>query len=45
MEVSFEVHKIIKFTIYNTVFFYLGGGVYEVLVRLQLIEQIIRDAN
>ena len=32
MEVYVEVHKIISFTIYNTVFFFtLGGGVDEVL--------------
>ena len=34
MEVSFEVHKITKFTLYNTVFFTSGGGVDEVLMRL-----------
>ena len=45
MEISFEVHKIIKFDIYNTVFFTSGQGVDEVLMRLQLIEQIIKDAN
>ena len=33
MEVYVEVHKIVVFTIYNTVFFFiLGGGVDEVLV-------------
>ena len=34
MEVSFEVHKIIKFTIYNTVFFFTSdGSVDDMLVR------------
>ena len=45
MEVSVEVHKIIKYTIYSTVCFTSGGGVDDVLVRLSLIEQIIKDAN
>ena len=45
MEVSVEVHKIIKYTIYSTVCFTSGGGVDDVLVRLWLIEQIIKDAN
>ena len=45
MEISVEVHKIIKCTLYNTVFFTSGGGVDDVLVRLSLIEQIIKDAN
>ena len=45
MEVPFEVDKIIKFTINNTVTFSLVGGVDEVLVKLQLIKKIIKDAN
>ena len=45
MEVSFQIDKIIKCAIYNTVFFPSGGGVDDVLVRLALIEQIIRDVN
>ena len=45
MEVSFEVDKIIKCAIYNTVFFPSGGGVDDVLVRLLLIKQIIKDVN
>ena len=36
MEVSFEVNKIIKYTIYS------NDGV---LLNLSLIEQIIKDAN
>ena len=44
MEVSVEVDKIIKCAIYNTVFFPSGGGV-DVLVRLSLIKQIIKDVN
>ena len=43
MEVSFEVDKIIKFAIYNTVFFPSGDD--GVLMRLSLIKQIIRDFN
>ena len=34
MEVPFEVDKIIKFTINNTITFSLVGGVDEVLVKL-----------
>ena len=45
MEVSVEVDKIIKCAIYNTVFFPSGGGVDDVLVRLSLIKQIIKDVN
>ena len=45
MEVSIEVPKIIKCTIYSTAFFYSGGGVDDVLMRLSLIEQIIKDTN
>ena len=42
MEVSVEVHKVIKSTIhiYRTVFFTSGGNVDVVLVRLSLIEHI-----
>ena len=36
MEVSVEVDKIIKYAIYNTVFFPSGGGADDVLVRLQI---------
>ena len=43
MEVSFEVDKIIKCAIYNTVFFPSGGD--DVLMRLSLIKQIIKDVN
>ena len=43
MEVSFEVDKIVKCAIYNTVFFLSGGD--DVLVRLPLIKQIIQDVN
>ena len=44
------VDKIIKYAIYNTVsfpfcFFFSGGGVDDVLVRLLLIKQIIKDVN
>ena len=45
MEGFFEVDKIIKYAIYNTVFFPSGGGVDDVLVRLSLIKQIIKDVN
>ena len=45
MEVSIEVHKVIKCAIYSTVFFPSGGGVEDVLVRLPLIEKIIKDVN
>ena len=45
MKVSFPVDKSIKFTIHNTAFFTSGGGVDAVLVRLKLIEQIIKDSN
>ena len=44
MEVFVKLHKILKFAIYNTVFFTSDGGVDEVLVRLSKIEQIIKDA-
>ena len=42
-EVSFQVGEIIKFTI--ILFFFLGVGMDEFLVRLLLIEQIIKDVN
>ena len=45
MEVSVEVDKIIKCAMYYTVFFPSGGGVDDVLVRLSLIKQIIKDVN
>ena len=45
MEVSFQVGKIIKCALYNTVFFPSGGGVDDVLMRLSLIKQIIKDVN
>ena len=45
MEVSFEVDKIIKCAIYKTVFFPSVGGVDDVLMRLSLIEQIIKGVN
>ena len=45
MEVSVEVGKIIKCALYNTVFFPSGGGVDDVLVRLSLIKQIIKDVK
>ena len=43
MEVSFEVDKIIKCAIYNTVFIPSGGD--DVLMRLPLINQNIKDVN
>ena len=43
MEVSFEVDKIIKCAIYNPVFFPSGDD--DVLMRLLLINQIIKDVN
>ena len=45
MEVSAEVRKVIKFAIYSIVLFPSGGGVDDVLVRLSLIKQIIKDVN
>ena len=45
MEVFFETEKIIKCTIYNTIFFPSGGVVDNMLMRLSLIKQIIRDVN
>ena len=41
MEVSVKVHKIIKFTIYNTVLLIQV----KVLVRLLSIEQLIKNAS
>ena len=43
MEVSADVHKIVKCVIYSTVFFPSGGD--DVLMRLLLIKQIIKDVN
>ena len=43
MEVSFEAEKNIKCAIYNTVFFLSGSD--DVLMRLSLIKQIIKDVN
>ena len=45
MEVSVEVCEIIKGAIYSIVFFPWGGGVDDVLVRLPLIKQIIKDVS
>ena len=46
MEVSIEVHKIIQCTIYSTILFFTSGGdVDDVLLRLPLIEKIIKDTN
>ena len=45
MEVSIELHKIIKWAIYSTAFFPSGGGVDDVLVRLPLIKKITKDVN
>ena len=45
MEVSVAVHKVIICTIYSTTFLNLGGDVDEMLVRLSLVEEIIKDAN
>ena len=45
MEVSVEVHKIIKCAIYSIIFFTSGGGVDDMLVRLPLIKQIIKDVT
>ena len=45
MKASFEVDKIIKCAIYKTVFFPSGGGVDDVLVRLSLIKQSIKEVN
>ena len=46
MEVSVEVHKIIKCTIYSTGgVINSGGGVDDMLVRWSWIEHIIKDVN
>ena len=45
MEVFVEVHKIIKCAIYSTVSLRSGEDVDGVLVKLSLIEQIIKDVN
>ena len=45
MEVPVEVDKIIKCVIYDTVFLHSGEGVDDVLVRLLLIKQIIKDVS
>ena len=45
MEVSVEVDKIIKSVICNTVFLHSSEVVDDVLVRLLLIKQIIKDVN
>ena len=44
IKVSIEVYKIIC-AIYNTIFFNSGGSVDDVLVRLSLVVQIIKDDN
>ena len=43
MEVSADADKIIKCAVYNTAFFSSGGGDDDVLVRLSLNIQIIKD--
>ena len=49
MQVSVDVHKIIISTIHSSGFFLFfftsGGGVVDMLVRLFISEQIIKDAN
>ena len=40
-----KVHKIIKCAMYSTIFSPSGEGVDDALVRLSLIEQIIKDVN
>ena len=45
MEFSVEVLKIIKCTICSADFFTKGDGVDDLLVRLSLIEQIIKDTS
>ena len=45
MEVSVEVDKIIKCAIYKKAFSPSGGGTDDVLVRLSLIKQTIKDVN
>ena len=44
MEITVEVLKIIKYAIYST-FFPSGAGVNDALVRLSLVEQIVKDVN
>ena len=43
MEASFEIDKIIKCAICDTLFFPSGGD--DVLIRLSLIIQIIKEVN
>ena len=45
MEVSVELHKIIKYDMYSTASFPSGGGSDKVLLKLSLIKKIIKDAN
>ena len=45
MYVLVDVHTVMKCAIYSTASFTSGGGVNDVLVRLSLIEQIIKDIN
>ena len=48
MGVSVEVHKVIEFTVCNTLFFFFSTsreGDNEVSVTLSLIEQIIKDTS
>ena len=44
-ESSVEVDKIIKCAIYDTGFLSSSGGVDDVLARLSLITQIVKDVN
>ena len=43
MDVSAEVHKIIKYGMYSPVFSPSDGGVDDVLLRLLLIKQTAKD--
>ena len=43
MEVFVEFHKIIICTICSAVFLTSGGSVHDVLMRLSLVEEIIKD--
>ena len=45
MDVSVEVQKITKCTLYSTVFFTSGRRVEDVLVSLSSVEQITKDTN
>ena len=45
MGVSVEVHKIIKCAIYSIAVFPSGGVAEDVLVRLPLMKQIIKNIN